>query len=242
MPVPGKTRTPIGMMASMVSHKATERILKVSGAFVLIIGLIMINRGLVLTGSGYDVRTLAAVAALEIDRRLHQAGAQENDAAGFQTIRMSVTASGYQPNAFVLRRGLPVHWVIDVKELTNCNRRIEVPALGLQIDLVEGEQMVEFVAREVGVIPWSCWMGMLPGTFVVEAAPNAPGASVGTAAVTIVRPRAPSWPLVEALGLARTPYPPHILQCPNRPPYRIDDPSRCGTLPNRTDRPMGDSQ
>jgi uncharacterized protein len=235
-----------GMMASMVSHRATERILKVSGAFVLIIGLIMVNRGLVLTGSGYDLRTLTAIAALEMDRRLHQSGAEKTEAAGYQTIRMSVTGSGYEPNAFVLRQGLPVHWVLDVRELTNCNRRIEVPALGLQINLVEGEQTVEFVPREAGVIPWSCWMGMLQGTFVVEArgdVTGAPARAVPSNAPNVIdRPKTVSWPLGELLGLAPKPILPNIRECPNRPPYRVGNQQSCGPLPKRTDYPIGDSQ
>src|SRR5208283_2796268 len=86
-----------------------------------------------------------------------------------QIIRMDVTKSGYEPNHFVLRRGVPVKWIIDGKEITECNRRIIVPKLGLEFDIKKGVQTVEFTPKEPGdiFIPWSCWMGMLHGQLEV---------------------------------------------------------------------------
>lgn len=157
-----------GMMASLLSHRASERILKVSAMLVMVIGLIMINRGLILSGTGYDVRTLSAVARVHVARWLDELRERMPAEAGQAVIRMTVTKSGYRPNSFVLRQNTPVKWVIDGRELTNCNRRIVVPALGLEIAVTEGLQTVEFVPREAGVIPWSCWMGMLQGSFIVQ--------------------------------------------------------------------------
>ena len=37
----------------------------------------------------------------------------------------------------------------------------------MNFDIKKGEQVIEFTPTEEGVIPWSCWMGMIPGTFVV---------------------------------------------------------------------------
>ncbi|MFO1419327.1 MAG: sulfite exporter TauE/SafE family protein [Methylotetracoccus sp.] len=226
-----------GMMASLVSHTATERILKASGAFVLLIGLIMINRGLVLTGSGYDVRTLTAVAALAIDRRLHQGDAETTESETFQTIRMRVTASGYEPNAFVLRKGVPVHWVIDAIELTSCNRRIEVPMLGLQIDLKPGVQEIEFVPLEPGVIPWSCWMGMLPGTFVVEAPAGPATRTTEGGSTSAVQPGqvAPAWRPVDPLGLSTRRSPAESWPaCPSPFPAQLVFPQRCDAPTGRS--------
>ncbi|MFN3919268.1 MAG: cupredoxin domain-containing protein, partial [Methylohalobius sp.] len=86
---------------------------------------------------------------------------------GVQVIRMEVLAGGYQPNHFVLKHGVPVKWVIEGKELTGCNRIILVPKLNLEIELKPGTQVIEFTPTEIGTIPWSCWMGMMHGTFEV---------------------------------------------------------------------------
>jgi uncharacterized protein len=46
-----------------------------------------------------------------------------------------------------------------------------VPKLDLQIDVKEGEQVIEFTPKEEGIIPWSCWMGMKHGEFIVVNGP-----------------------------------------------------------------------
>ena len=82
--------------------------------------------------------------------------------------------SGYSPNHFVLSRGIPVKWIINGKQVTSCNHRIIVPSLNLEFDVKKGRQTIEFTPTKAGVIPWSCWMGMLHGDFeVIEAASRA---------------------------------------------------------------------
>jgi hypothetical protein len=84
-----------------------------------------------------------------------------------QVIRMNVTSYGWQPDRFVLKAGVPVKWQIDAQQLTGCNKAIKVPSLGLSFDLRKGLQTIEFTPTTVGTIPWSCWMGMIQGTFIV---------------------------------------------------------------------------
>ena len=88
---------------------------------------------------------------------------------------MDVITSGYSPNHFVLSRGIPVKWIINGKQVTSCNHRIIVPSLNLEFDVKKGLQTIEFTPTKAGVIPWSCWMGMLHGDFeVIEPPPAAP--------------------------------------------------------------------
>ncbi|MDD1610385.1 MAG: hypothetical protein LUO95_07225 [Methylococcaceae bacterium] len=57
------------------------------------------------------------------------------------------------------------------KEINECNKAIVVPQYNLKFDIKKGLQTIEFTPTETGVIPWSCWMGMIPGTFIVVEAP-----------------------------------------------------------------------
>ena len=82
---------------------------------------------------------------------------------------MNVDVAGYGPNQFVLKKDIPVRWVIEGRHLTECNRILVVPEYGLTVHLKEGKQVIEFTPRKEGVIPWSCSMGILPGTFRVES-------------------------------------------------------------------------
>jgi len=66
-----------------------------------------------------------------------------------------------------LRKDVPVKWIINAKQLTQCNRVIVVSNYGLRIELQAGIQTVEFTPTKAGVVAWSCWMGMIPGTFIV---------------------------------------------------------------------------
>jgi len=82
---------------------------------------------------------------------------------------MNVTAAGWQPNKFVLKKGVPVKWVIDGQQLTGCNKGIKVPSIGLSFNIKSGLQTIEFTPAQDGVIPWSCLMGMIRGTFIVKS-------------------------------------------------------------------------
>ncbi|MBN2701000.1 MAG: sulfite exporter TauE/SafE family protein [Methylothermaceae bacterium] len=158
-----------GFLASIISHRMTHKILNASGILVISLGLIMLNRGLAMTGSGYDFHTLlqrGKDSAPQLFESVTQESKPDKDASE-QVIHMQALARGYEPNRFVLRRGVPVKWVIEGKELTGCNRVILVPKLNLEIELKPGTQTVEFTPREIGRISWSCWMGMLHGEFQV---------------------------------------------------------------------------
>ena len=149
-----------GYFASFVSGHLTQKILKASGVIVILLGIIMANNGLVLTGSGYDIMSIIPSAAA--------AGSEVKIEDGVQEIRMEVTRYGWEPDTFVLKRGVPVRWIIDGKEINGCNNAIQVPAYDLDFDIGSGEQVIEFTPDEEGVIRWSCWMGMIPGTFIVK--------------------------------------------------------------------------
>ncbi len=158
-----------GFLASLISHRMTHRILNASGILVISLGLVMLNRGLAMTGSGYDFHTL-----IQRHSQAPSISRVGQEREGVQIIRMTVEAGGYRPNRFVLKRGIPVRWIIEGEELTGCNRVILVPGLDLEIELKPGTQVVEFTPNQPGTVAWSCWMGMLHGEFVVvdgEAGP-----------------------------------------------------------------------
>jgi sulfite exporter TauE/SafE/copper chaperone CopZ len=157
-----------GFLTSLISRRATNAFLKASGVLVIALGLIMANRGLILSGSGYDFMSLIASTSARIESLSKPHAPSQEEASGFQIIRMEVNRKGYQPNTFVLKKGVPVKWVIHGKELNECNRAITVPKLGLQFDIHEGEQVIEFTPHEEGIILWSCWMGMIRGSFHVQ--------------------------------------------------------------------------
>jgi sulfite exporter TauE/SafE/copper chaperone CopZ len=162
-----------GALSTLVSAALTHRLLMASGAIVVALGAVMINRGFILTGWGYDLQSVIGLlrgAAPPSPGPAAPTSARPETPA-FQAIEMEVVASGFSPNHFTLAKGVPVHWIVDGKEITTCNKRIIVPSLGLEFDVRPGRQTIEFTPRETGVIRWSCWMGMMRGEFAVTDAP-----------------------------------------------------------------------
>ncbi len=154
-----------GYFTSLVSNKMTNKILKFSGTIVIILGLIMVNNGLTLSGQGYDFNSvMSSITGNSVTTNANIAIIND----GYQEIYMDVDRNGWAPNTFVLEKNVPVKWIINGKELTGCNNAIQVPKLGLYFDIEKGEQIIEFVPTEEGTISWSCWMGMINGAFIIK--------------------------------------------------------------------------
>ena len=154
-----------GYFASFVSKKLTHKILKASGAIVIVLGLAMMNNGLVLTGTGYDFKSMVDIVSGANTATPNNLPSINN---GFQEIRMEVNRYGWEPDKFVLKKGVPVKWIINGKEINGCNNAIQVPKYNLNFDIKRGEQIIEFTPDKEGMIRWSCWMGMIPGVFIVK--------------------------------------------------------------------------
>ena len=162
-----------GYFVDIVSSNATRQFMRISALIILLLGAAMLNRSLLISGSGYDVNSLLSRASLTLQThfmtwRHDHADAGSHLQDGYQVIYMEAEASAYKPDKFILRYGIPVKWVINARELSSCNKRIIIPALDMTIDLKPGLQIVEFAPRQMGAISWSCYMGMIPGTFIVE--------------------------------------------------------------------------
>lgn len=75
----------------------------------------------------------------------------------------------YSYPAITVQKGIPVKLIInaDQKNLNACNNEIIIPNLNISKRLVPGENVIEFTPKETGIIPYSCWMGMINSTIAV---------------------------------------------------------------------------
>ena len=85
-----------------------------------------------------------------------------------QIVEMSVTSRGFEPNVLKIKRGVPVKWVIKGDQISSCTNKIIVPSLNISKNIGSGNNIVTFFPEKSGEIPFSCWMGMVRGKFVVE--------------------------------------------------------------------------
>ena len=86
---------------------------------------------------------------------------------GVQIIRMTQKVDGYVPNNFVIKKGIPVKWIITSENAYTCASGIAVPSLGISQPLKLGENVIEFTPEKTGKIRFTCLMGMYPGEFKV---------------------------------------------------------------------------
>jgi sulfite exporter TauE/SafE/plastocyanin domain-containing protein/copper chaperone CopZ len=151
-----------GSLTSFLSKNHTQKILKLSGVLVLILGLIMTNRGLSL--SGLNLRSLmlnmnSTIASNE-DNVGNFVKAEIKD--GYQEVTITALSNGYSPNVVYVQKNIPVKLIILGDELTSCNNEVVIPAYNLQKKLTSGETVFEFTPEDKD-ISFSCWMGMLNG-------------------------------------------------------------------------------
>jgi len=148
----------LGAVSSLLGSKFTTRMLKASAVFVLILGLIMMNRGLAL--SGVNLASLATGKTETI-----QEAALEN---GVQIVESKLTAQGYPE--ITVTKGIPVKWILtaDAKDINGCNNILIIPEFGYEKKLQPGENIIEFTPVKTGVIPYSCWMGMITSKIIVN--------------------------------------------------------------------------
>jgi sulfite exporter TauE/SafE len=152
-----------GYFVSSISGERVKKMMKVSGVIVILLGIFMLNRGLANFGWGFrellPQRQIAGVPAEEEQKP------EEN--SEYQTIKMDLTYRGYVPNVLYAKKGIPVRWIIDVKQMSGCTSSILTEKFGIRQNLQRGENTIEFTPTEAGEIPFSCGMKMVWGKFII---------------------------------------------------------------------------
>lgn len=160
-----------GAVSGLLSKGYTQKILKFSGVLIIVLGLVMGNRGLALAGININPLTALATTSKDLLGKTSNNSSNANVSKatlkdGIQIINMTADNNGYTPNAFYVQKGIPVKWIIDGKELNSCNNAIVAQSLNLEKKLNKGENIIEFTPVDKD-INFSCWMGMILGVIKV---------------------------------------------------------------------------
>lgn len=157
----------LGWASGSFRGKLGQWFFRFSGAVVVILGLWNIQNGLAM--AGYPIRLshlftfnslLDATAPNASDTNVVFDGSQ-------QIAKMAVNNSGYSPDVFILRQGVPTRWEIEAKNLGGCLSVIQAPNLGIRQRLTPGLNVIEFTPKEIGIFAFSCSMGMYWGEIKV---------------------------------------------------------------------------
>lgn len=150
----------LGTISGYISMGLNRKLLKLSSVLVMVLGLIIVNRGFALQGKTTLTRLIApkqTVADFMLPEMTN----------GFQLVTTYANSKGYEPNLFILEKGKAVKWVVIGDSINGCNNEIVIPALGIKQNLKEGYNIIEFTPEADGQLGFSCWMGMLDGSFIV---------------------------------------------------------------------------
>ena len=150
-----------GALSSFMNKKFSGKLMKVSAVLVVVLGMFMFGNGISLSGisfPSFPMKSSQAQAGVG-----NVATIEEN----IQVVTTGLSSGSYEP--IIVQKGVPVKWIIQAKdgEINGCNNSIVVPKLGLKKDLEVGDNIIEFTAEESGVIPYSCWMGMIRSKITV---------------------------------------------------------------------------
>jgi len=180
----------LGAITTMLGSKFTKKMMKAGAVLVAVLGIIMLGRGLALSGVALPSPALFALAA-EDAAADSSAVAEVGGEGDVQHITSTLGSGGYPD--ITVQKGVPVAWNLqaDAGALNGCNNTLVIPEYGLQVKLKAGDNIIMFTPAESGTFAYSCWMGMLTGQITVvddlnngtaRSAPEGDAALPGSAA------------------------------------------------------------
>ena len=155
----------LGITASWTKSGKIVVFQKVAGILVVLFAIFTLQSGLALQGVSTNVISSGenggSISIREVEPPSQANGDQ-------QVVEMHVLSSGFSPATLKIKKGVPVKWVVKGDQLSGCTNKIIVPSLKISKALTKGDNIIEFTPINSGTIPFSCWMGMVTGKFIVE--------------------------------------------------------------------------
>ncbi|MBM6999915.1 sulfite exporter TauE/SafE family protein [bacterium] len=147
----------MGYAANLLKGRGRAVVARVAAAFMFVLALSMLARGLSMAGVSPTLAAPADPAGYQVAELVD----------GVQTVEFDLAFDDYAD--VQVTRGVPVRMVIDVDEarLTGCNDEVLMPAWGVDQKLVPGRNVIEFTPQETGEYAYSCWMHMITNRVLV---------------------------------------------------------------------------
>jgi uncharacterized protein len=146
----------IGIGSTYAHKQKMNFFYQIIGVLIIFFSVYSFNSGLVLAGSEHTLDFW--------NRAGDSAAAMIQD--GVQVVQMDVDWS-FKPSQFEVKKDIPVRWEINGINVSGCSNEIVIPSLGIRQKINQGLNVVEFTPVKEGVLPFSCWMGMIGGQFNV---------------------------------------------------------------------------
>ncbi len=147
----------MGMISNFLSNKRRRILNKISTVLILILSLMMLNRGLL--SMGVDISN---VFKPNYDNYL-----KSEMIDNYQVVEFDLSYGGYKD--IIVQKGIPVKMIINATSdnLTGCNNAIKINYFNITKDLKVGQNIIEFTPDKTGTFIYTCWMGMLKNNIIV---------------------------------------------------------------------------
>ena len=146
----------VGIFYNLVKGKKKIIVNKVASVLILILSIVMLNRGLVTLRidiskifHNYDEFTSATIEG------------------NYQVVEFNLEYNDYED--IIVQKGIPVKMIIhvDKKYLTGCNSELELKDFNKKVKLEEGDNVIEFTPENTGTYIYTCWMNMIKNNIKV---------------------------------------------------------------------------
>jgi plastocyanin domain-containing protein len=112
---------------------------------------------------------LLLATSLCLSINVHAQRQNKRKQAAVQRVTIALTEKGYEPTRLKLRRGVPAQVTFIRKVTATCATQIVIPDYEIKRDLPLNEPvLVKFTPKKAGELAFTCGMGMLRGSLVVQ--------------------------------------------------------------------------
>jgi sulfite exporter TauE/SafE len=158
-----------GAVSGMLGAKFKKRMMVAAAVLVMVLGLVMLDRGAMLVGSPVTSQSIRQ-AVLGAPKAATPAAdaAFTTGADGVVEVPLVIENVQFQPATLAIPAGKPVRLIVDRREDNACSAQLAVPQLGILADLKDnGTTVVDLPASKSGSYTLTCGMGMMAGTLSV---------------------------------------------------------------------------
>lgn len=190
-----------GAVSGMLGNKFKERMMVVAAVVIMLVGLVMANRGAMLVGSPV---TFQAVKAAVVGTPGVPEGGQQFTTGedGVTEVKLTIANVRFQPQNVAIPADTPVRLIVDRQEDNACSDQLAIPQLGILVNLAPNAvTTVDIPASKAGNYTLTCGMGMMAGQLSVGGG-AAGGSRLPLLALLAAVAGAGAWALVR-----RTPQP-----------------------------------
>lgn len=141
----------LSSISGFLSGKMGVQLKKMSGVLVVVLGVVMFNRG-------FDYTIITNLTKPKINLNNVTVAVIKD---GYQEVTTTFERGRYKQ--IVVQKGIPVKWTIVMGggDLNGCNNAIEITEYDVTKDLTYGDNLVTFTPFETGTFKYTCWMRML---------------------------------------------------------------------------------